>query len=546
MVEALERTAATAHGGPINGADAVVHALEAHGVDTVFGIPGVHTLALYDALPGSTIRHILARHEQGAGYMADGYARASGKPGVTFIITGPGITNVATAVGEAYTDGSPVLVVSANVEREYLDGMRGNLHDLKDQMGVMAAVTQWNTRVMRASDAGPAVSEAFRRMNNGRRRPTHIELPLDVMDEPAGELHITVAPTSPLAPDPAAIGDAVKRIAAAGKVVIYLGGGAVESANPQAILDIAERLGAPIIISVMGKGAAPEDHPLVIGDLWDPGSDVDAFITEADLMLVVGSKLGAQATQMFHMKFPREMVRIDIDAEEMTRNATPTCAIVGDAALSVAGIRDGLASAGVSKVSYPAARIAAVKAVATSTGWGSDRIPYVKALRNAVPRDGIVAFDMTMMSYVSCRYYPAYEPRTFLFPSGYGTLGFSMPAALGAKAACPDKAVVAVIGDGGYQFTMHELATAIQFGLNVPIVIFNDSTYTAVKDAQRRERGGRFQAVDLVNPDYVKLAEAYGIPSARPMTPEALEEEIRKALQRDTPTIIDTPIPGWV
>lgn len=547
MVEALERTASPAHGGPINGADAVVRALEAHGVDTVFGIPGVHTLALYDALPGSSLRHILARHEQGAGYMADGYARASGKPGVTFIITGPGITNIATSIGEAYTDGSPVLVVSANVEREYLDGMRGNLHDLKDQMGVMAAVTQWNTRVMRASDATAAVSEAFARMNNGRRRPTHIELPLDVMDEPiGGEFHVAVAPRSPLAPDAGAIKDAVARIAAAGKVVIYLGGGAVESAAPRAILDIAERLGAPILTSVMGKGAAPEDHPLVIGNLWDNGSDVDQIVGEADLMLVVGSKLGAQATNMFSLTYPREMVRIDIDAEEMTRNALPTCPIVADAALAVTALRDALASAGIAKTSYAADRIATVKAAATSTGWGSDRIPYVKALRNAVPRDGIVAFDMTMMSYVSCRYYPVYEPRTFMFPSGYGTLGFSMPAALGAKAACPDKAVVAVIGDGGYQFTMHELATAIQFGLNVPIVIFNDSTYTAVKDAQRRERGGRYQAVDLVNPDYVKLADAYGIPSARPLTPEALEAEIVAALKRETPTIIDTPIPGWV
>ena len=546
MVKASERTTSTAHGGPINGADAVVRALEAHDVDTVFGIPGVHTLALYDALPGSTIRHILARHEQGAGYMADGYARASGKPGVTFIITGPGITNVATSIGEAYTDGSPVLVVSANVEREYLDGMRGNLHDLKDQMGVMAAVTQWNTRVMRASDAADAVSEAFRRMNNGRRRPTHIELPLDVMDEAiGGELHVAVARREPMAPDAGAIKDAVARIAAAGKIVIYLGGGAVESAAPQAILDIAQRLGAPILTSVMGKGAAPEDHPLVIGNLWDNGSEVDQIVGEADLMLVVGSKLGAQATNMFSLTYPREMVRIDIDAEEMTRNALPTCPIVADAALAVTALRDALASAGIAKTSYPADRIAAVKARATSTGWGSDRIPYVKALRNAIPRDGIATFDMTMMSYVSCRYYPAYEPRTFMFPAGYGTLGFSMPAALGAKAACPDKAVVAVIGDGGYQFTMHELATAIQFGLNVPIVIFNDSTYTAVKEAQQRERGGRFQAVDLVNPDYVKLADAYGIPSARPTTPEALEAEIVAALKRNTPTIIDTPIPGW-
>ncbi len=196
MVETIERVQTDESPTSRKAAELVVDTLEANGVDTVFGIPGVHTLALYDALHGSSINHILARHEQGAGFMADGYARASGKPGVAFIITGPGITNVATPIGEAYTDGSPVFVVSANVERPYLDAMKGNLHDLKDQLSVMAAVTQWNSRVMDASDTPATIAEGIRRLNSGRRRPVHVELPLDVLDEQVtGDISIPVVET---------------------------------------------------------------------------------------------------------------------------------------------------------------------------------------------------------------------------------------------------------------------------------------------------------------------------------------------------------------
>jgi acetolactate synthase-1/2/3 large subunit len=547
VVETIERVQTDESPTSRNAAELVVDTLEANGVDTVFGIPGVHTLALYDALHGRSINHILARHEQGAGFMADGYARASGKPGVAFIITGPGITNVATPIGEAYTDGSPVFVVSANVERPYLDAMKGNLHDLKDQLSVMAAVTQWNSRVMDASDTPATIAEGIRRLNTGRRRPVHVELPLDVLDEQVdGGISIPVVETERSAPDPEDVKAAAEKLASAKNVVIYTGGGAVESPDAEAILAIAERLSAPVLTSTMGKGSVPEDHPFVIGALWEEGNGVDQLLREADLMFVIGSKLGAQATSMFKLPLPAEIVRIDIDAEEMHRNASPTVSVVGDAALSVRAIADLLANAGVSTVSFPKERIASVKADALATGWGHDRQDYINAVRRAVPRDGITVWDMTMMSYVAGKQFPVYEPRTFMFPSGYGTLGFSLPVALGAKVACPDKAVVAIIGDGGFQFTMAELATAVQFKLSVPIVIFDDSTYSAVKDAQNLSRDGRFMAVDLVNPDFIKLADAYGVPSARPETPEALEAEIRAALERTGPTIINAPIRGWV
>lgn len=528
------------------GAELVIAALEAHGVDTVFGIPGVHTLALYDALRTSSIRHVLARHEQGAGFMADGYARASGKPGVAFVITGPGVTNIATPIGEAYTDSSPVLVISSNCPRPYLDAMRGNLHDLKDQRGVMAAVTKWNTRVMEPAGVAESVAEAFRQMGSGRPQPVHIEFPLDVLDEPTDSTDIPVARPERMRPDPALLADAAERLSRASRPVIYCGGGAVQAATGPAIVAIAEALGAPILTSIMGKGAVPEDHPLCLGALWGEGNEVDRVLREADCMLVLGSKLGAQATWMFKMAFPAEMIRVDVDERELTLNATPSLPILGDAGLAAEGIASLLAGAATTRTGFARDEVDSARTAAEKTSYHADRRGYIDALRRALPRDGILVTDMTQMSYVGCYLYPVYEPRTYMFPSGYGTLGFSTPAAIGAKIARPESAVVAVIGDGGYQFTMGDLGTAVQERVGLPIVIFNDSTYSAVKEAQSESRGSRFIGVDLVNPDYVDLAKAYRIPGVRANSPEEMEREIRAALSRDLPTLIDVPIAPWV
>lgn len=530
---------------PMTGGRAAISTLEQLGVDTVFGIPGVHTLAFYDALRDSSIRHILARHEQGAGFMADGYARASGRPGVAIIITGPGVTNVATAIGEAYTDSSPVLVLSSNNPSAYVDRMRGCLHDLKDQLGVTAAVTKWNARVDDANDVASTVAEAYGRAKSGRPRPVHVEVLLDALDAPASTpVAQAVAEPAPVVPDAALLDLAATRLGQLGKVVIYCGGGAMDAGSD--ILALAERLGAPVLTSTMGKASVPEDHPLVLGALWRPDNAVDELVRDADALVVFGSKLGEQATSRFRFPLPAEIIRIDVDEEELTRNATPTIGIVGDAALSAAGLVDRLARINHEKTGYDRSAIDSARQQARASAFGAGRLPYLEALRRAIPRDGILVNDMTMMSYAACDLYPAYEPRTFLSPYGYGTLGFSLPAAIGAKAAQPEQAVVSVCGDGGFQFTMAEIATARQHRLGIPVVIFNDHCYSAVKDAQSEGRGGRFIAVDLENPDFIALADAYRLPSVRAMDPKALENAVVDALDRDVPTIVEVPITQWV
>ena len=326
-----------------SGAELVVRALETAGIDTVFGIPGVHTLALYDALLESGIRHVLARHEQGIGFMADGYARATGKTGVAFVITGPGVTNIATALGQAYTDSSPVLVIASNNPRSTIDGMRGSLHDLKDQLGVLRSVTKSAIRVTAARDAANAVLGSMAMAQTDRPLPVAIEFPLDVLDEQTEVEPGRLAPAGARRqPDHDAVAEAAKRLKAAKRTVIYCGGGAVSSAAPRAIADISEALNAPVITSIQGKGALPADHPNYAGSAWGAGNALDGLIAQADCLLIFGSRMGAQATYDFQMTFPREVIRVDIDPVELTLNVNPTLALLADSALAATAMAEQL------------------------------------------------------------------------------------------------------------------------------------------------------------------------------------------------------------
>jgi thiamine pyrophosphate-dependent acetolactate synthase large subunit-like protein len=532
----------------IRGGDAVLRVLETNQVDTIFGIPGVHTLDIYDALiDAGNIQHILARHEQGAGYMADGYARATGKPGVALIVTGPGITNVSTPIGQAYADSSSVLLIATNQERKYLDKLEGNLHEMTDQMGFLKPITKWNQRVMEVADLPAVVTLAFEALGQGRPRPVHVEIPIDLLAEefvmPKGE----PAKIVPVRPDESDIEQAIELIKAAKRVMIFTGGGANTEECAPLIASLAEELGAPVVTSLMGKGSIPEDHPYAIGAFgyrWSSDNPSVEAMTGSDLALVIGTGLGVRTTGDGSMPLPQKLIHIDIDPTEIGARYPVELGIVADAAETCKALLEAVHCGARSQERWSSGEVKAIREqiMAPADERTAAYLPYLNALRSGLERDAIVVNDMTMMAYEGVRYLPIYEPRTYLFPRGFGTLGSAMPTALGAKIGRPDRQVISVSGDGGFQFTLEELGAAVHHQIPVAMVIFNDGTHTAVKAAQKRTYPGRYIAVDLVNPDYVKIAEAYGIEGIRAESPEALTDALVHARELNAPVLIDVPI----
>jgi thiamine pyrophosphate-dependent acetolactate synthase large subunit-like protein len=532
----------------VRGGAAIVAALEANGVDTVFGIPGVHNLDLYDVLfDRPDLKNILARHEQGAGFMADGYYRATGKPGVALIVTGPGVTNVATAVGEAFADSSNMLVIATNLERKYIDTLEGNLHEITDQMGVMRPLVKWSKRVMDAGDLVSSVNEAFTALATGRPRPVYLEIPIDVIAETVVLNGIRPAD----APEVPSIDDEIRRaseaIASSGRVMIFAGGGANTPEAAALVADLAREIGAPVVTSLMGKGAVPADHAFAVGAFgyrWSADNPTVEVMQRSDLVIVIGSGLGVRTSGEGSMPLPERMIHIDIDPNEHGKRYLPEVSIVADVTRTLSDLLDRVRAGSRPTERWSEGDVAIIRdrlnepSDARTAGY----VPYLDALRQGMDRDAILANDMTMMAYEGVRYFPVYEPRSYTFPRGFGTLGSALPTAIGAKVGCPGKQVVTIAGDGGFQFTMEELGVAVHHRIPVAVVIFNDGAHTAVKAAQKRTYPGRYVSVDLINPDYVKLADAYGIEGIRAESPDALHDALCQARSRTMPVIIDVPI----
>ena len=539
---------ATSVGARVKGAVAVIRGLEAHGVDAVFGIPGVHNLELYDALlDAPTIRNILARHEQGAGFMADGYARATGKPGVALIVSGPGVTNVATAVGEAFADSSRVLVIATNLERKYLDSLEGNLHEMTDQMGVMRPIVKWSRRVMDAREIPGALAEAFQALCSGRPRPVYLEIPIDVLTDEVEFADTQPLPHTVAAPDRSDVYHAAELIAASGRVVIFAGGGANTVEAAPIVTRLAEALSAPVVTSLMGKGAIAEDHAWSAGAFgyrWTADNPTADLFRGSDLAIVVGTGLGVRTTGDATMPLPSQLIHIDIDASELGRRYPATVAMAADAPATLAALLDATRSGAGPRERWSPDAVATVRErmARPSDARVAGYLPYLRALRDGMERDAILCNDMTMLAYEGVRYFPVYTPRSYTFPRGFGTLGSAMPTALGAQVGQPGRQVVSIAGDGGFQFTLEELGAAKQHHIPVAMVVFNDATHSAVKVVQRRDFARRYVSVDLVNPDYVKLAEAYGIAAVRAESPVALVEALSTARANKAPMLIDVPI----
>lgn len=522
----------------LSGGRAVVLALERNGVDTVFGIPGVHTLEIYDALNDApAIKSVVNRHEQGSGFMADGYARAGGNPGVCVVITGPGLTNLATALGQAYSDSSPVVVISSEIESKYQGQGRGLLHELPDQLGLIRHLVRYSAQIDRVKDVPAFVRHALRHHRTARPGPVHLQLPTDVLaaqDEVELDPQGLEPPTA--APDPGSLHQAALELAAARRPMLYVGGGA-QGAAPQ-VQAVAEWLGAPVVTTCLGKGVIPDDHPLAL-DNSGTSPDLEEWWREADAVLAVGTRFGPSSTANWSMPIPRRLLHIDIDRSELGRNYPAAVAIRADSALALQQLLAELQELGPARVA-PAAigtlkhRLQAARERQTWQ-WG-----ILAAIRSALGREGILVSDMTILGYTATRSFPVYCPRSFLFPRGFGTLGFALPAAAGACLARPRHRVVALAGDGGFLFTAEELAVAVQHRLPVTVVLVNSQSYEVVRRMQVRQFG-RDIGVDLVNPDFMRLAEAFGIPGMRAVNGEALAEALAATAGAGGPVLIEVP-----
>jgi acetolactate synthase-1/2/3 large subunit len=527
----------------------VVDALDAEGVRHVFGIPGVHNLAVYDALLGqTTIRHILARHEQGAAFMADGYARASGEVGVVLVTTGPGATNTLTPVAESFSASTPVVVIMSDVASGLVGRGLGALHEVPNQIECFRTVTRMAESVTETAAIPTTIAGAFDLLRSGRPGPIAISIPHDVLGAKADAVLRTTRSGRRPPCHVQDVAEAAARLGRAERPLVLAGGGVIAAGAERELAALARRLGAPVITTVMGRGAVSEDDPLWVGVLPNRRA-TEAVLGEADVVLAVGCRFAARSVQglLLNLSFgpAQTLIHLDVDATVIGRLFKPQLGIVGDA-------RDGLQrlvqtlGAGPSRATWDWTWLAEQRARA-----GPRYTPAVAgligALREALPRDAIVVNDQTGINYWMEWRFPVLAPRTFLYPVGTAVLGYAVPAAIGAQVAHPDRRVLAVAGDGGFMFSVNELSTAVKYRLPVAFLVMNDDRYGAIKWLQD-SMFGRWGEADLANPDFPALARAFGARGQRVERIEALPDALDAAWSAGGPTVIEVPMavePPW-
>jgi len=520
----------------MTGGEALAKQLQREGVRVVFGLPGVQLYGAMAALRDEKdIRFILTRHEQATTYMADGYARAGGGVGVALVVPGPGVLNAGAGLSTAYSCSSPVFLVAGQVPRRYLGKDVGVLHEINEQLDVVKPVTKWRKRVLEVGEIPGAVQEAFRQLKTGRPRPVHLEIPPDTLEE-EGEAEllpaVTVARTA--APD-ADIERAARVLLDATRPIIYAGGGVHASGAHEALTAVAEYLQAGVVQSAEGKGSVSDQSDLALGAALWPKNPLRDYLDAADTIFVVGSRCavaGFQPTQ--------KIVQLDVDAEEIGRNHPVAAGLVGDARLTLERLLERLRTDAPPKPSRKREREQLREAVAALDTQEPNH-SILASLRAGTPEDAIVIAGMTQIGYYSRPFWPVYRPRTYLTSSYSGNLGFEVPTALGAKVARPDRAVICITGDGGFMYNSQELSTAAREKINAVIVLFNDEAYGNVARDLDESWGGTHGA-SVTNPDFMKLADAYGVVGMRATQPTDVGDLVRKAVGMDRPVLIEVRV----
>jgi acetolactate synthase I/II/III large subunit len=516
---------------------AITESLISHGVDTVFGIPGAHMYEFNDALARrrDQIRFITARHEQGAGYMAFGYAKSTGRVGVYTVVPGPGVLNSAAALCTAYGATAPVLCITGNIMSHLIGRGRGQLHELPDQLALLRGLTKWSERINHPTDVPVVMAEAFRQLRSGRIRPVAVEAPWDVFGMKAEvTLGSPLDAPAPPAPDPDSISAAAKLISSARRPLITVGAGAVDAG--EAVLELAKLLQAPVTTHRSGKGIVSDDSPYSM-------SSVAAYEywKETDVLIGIGSRLELQHFRWRWRPRDLKIVRIDIDPTEMVR-IKPDVGIVTDSRIGTQALVNALGSVSGKRsarledfAGFKSRADAAIQAI-------QPQMSYIQAIREALPRSGFYVEEISQVGFTSRFGFPVYEPRHYVTCGYQDNLGFGFNTALGVKVAHPDEAVVQVSGDGGFLFGGQELATAVQHGINLVTVVFNNSSYGNVRRDQVEQYEGRLLGADLKNPDFVRYAESFGVKGLRARSPGELKTHLQAAIDADAPILIEVPL----
>ena len=540
----------------MTGGQALVQALYREGVRVIFGVPGMQQYHAVDAVyQEPRIRYISTRHEQATSYMADGYARVSGRVGTAMVVPGPGLFNAAAGIATAYAVSSPLLIVTGDAasatlpigspstntsEAHKQPSAASDESASSDQMDFLRPITKWTARADHPADIPAIVHESFHQLHTGRARPVEVEIAPEVL---AAETEIKL-----LAPEsyerPGGGGEQVERaariLAAARQPVVWAGGGAISAGASAVLQRLAEHLQAPVVTSPNGKGAISDRHPLSLGLAELRYEPLRRWLAGCDVILAVGTRTGF--ADRLHTQ---QVIRIDIDQAEIKRQRHHTLGIVGDARRTLEALHCLVAATpGATSGAEPVP--STVRALNAARFAPEDQLEpqhsFMTAIRSVLPDDAILVQGMNQMGYYSRNYYPVYAPGTYLTASSYGTLGSAYPLALGAKVAAPERAVVALSGDGGFLYNSQELATAVQYGINVVVIVFNDNAYGNVLRAQIEQFDGHILGTQLHNPDFVQLAKVYGARGVRAHDADQLAGALREALAIEAPTLIEVPV----
>lgn len=532
--------ATVTHHTPTNGAELLAAALTSEGVDTMFGLPGLQLDPAMNALYGyrEDIDFVAVRHEQSATYMADGYARATGRPGVAMVVPGPGVLNAGAGLATAYACSSPVLLLSGSIESHMIGRGLGALHETPRQSELLSSLTKWSAMACHPEEIPELVHEAFYQMKSGHPRPVALEIPPNVL---RAEAPVDVGtPWTPrrTVPEPEAIEAALNVLKTARRPMIIAGGGVIAADAGSSVLRLAELLDIPVVLTRNGRGSMDSRHPLV----FDPLA-LREFSLEADLVLAFGTRLGSGDGGHSEIGSGR-LVMVNVDESTFRLPRPANLRVYSDAGLAADALAAGVSS---NRDSYHTAEWGSE--LPRIHGWLEEKfsvlapqLQYLRAIRQALPDDGVVVSEYTQVGYVASIAYPNHGPRGFISPGYQGTLGYGFATALGAQAGLGSRPVVSLTGDGGFSWTLSELSTAKKYNLPLTTVVFNDGYYFNVRRMQREDYRGEYIATDLVNPDYLALAGAFGIEAHRVHGADELASQLERAVESGSPTVIEAVV----